>query len=206
MFKRVECTNKTGTRSPMSQWSLHTDCRCYVTSNSSDLSPALLHMWYMPVCVHTEAKGSMLGALLYWPSSCSQSFSHVHVFVGDACGGWQRGHWIPWSWSCELSAENQTSDFKTTASTLNCWTTSAAPSLTESRGHPQRLASKPQGLPHLCPSSRCHPGFLCGHWSSGSTLPSPWIFSKLVIGRGRAGCPYQFDNPILKSFKLCVHV
>lgn len=50
------------------------------------------------------------------------------------------------------------------------------------------------------------PGFLCGHWSSGSTLPSHWIVSKFVIGKGGAGCPYQFDNLILKSFKLCVHV
>lgn len=162
-------------------------------------------MWYMPVCVHTEAKGSMLGALLYWPSSCSQSFPHVHVFVGCL---WRLAGRTLDSLELELWVVCWESNFRLLKQQQAVLT--AEPSLQPhlslnleviSRGWP----ASPRDPPSVPPAGAM-PGFLWGHWSSGSTLPSPWIFSKLVIGRGRAGCPYQFDNLILKSFKLCVHV
>lgn len=82
---------------------------------------------------------------------------------------------------------------------------SAVPSLPESGGHQQTgWPASLRDSPISVPPPGAMPGFLCGHWSSGSTLPSPWIFSKRDIGRGRVCCPIGQSN--LKSFKLCVHV
>lgn len=187
----------------MSQWSFHTNCRGWAICKSSDLSPVLLCMciWYMPVCVHTEAKGSTLGALLYWPPSLFSEFPCVHVSVGGACGGSWEDSGLSGAVSCVLRTKLYSSSKLLTAERAS----SAAPSLPESGRHQQTgWPASLRDSPTSVPPPGAMPGFLCGHWSSGSTLPSPWIFSKRVIGRGRAGCPIGQSNLI--SFKLCVHV
>lgn len=141
----------------MSQWSFPTNCRGWAICKSSDLSPVLRCMciWYMPVCAHTEAKGSTLGALLYWPPSLFSEFPGVHVSVGGACGGSREDTGLSGAVSCELCAENQTLQHQ---QALNCWASELCSAISPWiwRSSTDWLASKPQGLPHLCPSSRCH--------------------------------------------------